>query len=140
MTTAKDTLSGTDVKVWLNGEELGTWTNFEATVTINYQDVQIGYDVDRKAVSWQGDGTISHQATNSISVKLFNELKNNKDKRFVIEGELTKTSTGEKQSERLEGVTFDSLPLSTWAKGEVVENEMAFRFLPSQSTISSLIN
>ena len=138
--TATDVLNGSDVKVWLDGEELGTWTNFEAAVTINYEDVQIGYDVDRKAVSWQGDGSISNQATNSIGAKLFNKLKANKDLRFVVEGEITKLSTGETQFTRLVGCTFDSLPLAVWAKGELWKNEMAFRFLPSSSVVNSLIS
>lgn len=137
--TAKEVLTGTDAKVFLDGEELGTWTNIEATVTINYEDVQIGYDVDRKAVSWQGDLTLNWQATNSMTVELFNKLKNNKDARFTVEAEITSSATGETQSQTLNGVTFDSLPLSTWAKGELVSNELSGRFLPSSSQFPQLI-
>lgn len=137
--TAKEVLTGTDAKVFLDGEELGTWTNIEATVTINYEDVQIGYDVDRKAVSWQGDLTLNWQATNSMTVELFNKLKNNKDARFTVEAEITSSATGETQSQTLNGVTFDSLPLSTWAKGELVTNELSGRFLPSSSQFPQLI-
>ena len=137
--TAKEVLTGTDAKVFLDGEELGTWTNIEATVTINYEDVQIGYDVDRKAVSWQGDLTLNWQATNSMTVELFNKLKNNKDARFTFEAEITSSATGETQSQTLNGVTFDSLPLSTWAKGELVSNELSGRFLPSSSQFPQLI-
>lgn len=137
---ASEVLTGTDVRVWLDGEELGTWTNFEATVTINYEDVQIGADVDRAFLSWQGDGSISHQATNSIGIKLFNKIKASRNKRFVIEGEITKVSTGEVQSMRLTGCSFDSLPLAVWAKGELATNEMQFRFMPSQSIMNQIIN
>lgn len=137
--TAKEVLTGTDAKVFLDGEELGTWTNIEATVTINYEDVQIGYDVDRKAVSWQGDLTLNWQATNSMTVELFNKLKNNKDARFTVEAEITSSATGETQSQTLNGVTFDSLPLSTWAKGELVSNELSGRFIPSSSQFPQLI-
>ena len=137
--TAKEVLTGTDAKVFLDGEELGTWTNIEATVTINYEDVQIGYDVDRKAVSWQGDLTLNWQATNSMTVELFNKLKNNKDARFTVEAEITSSATGETQSQTLNGVTFDSLPLSTWAKGELITNELTGRFLPSSSQFPQLI-
>lgn len=136
--TAESVLVGGTARVFLAGEELGTWTNFEATVTPNYEDVQIGFDVDRKAVSWQGTGSISHQATNSIGVKLFNQLKVNKDRRFVIEADITKSSTGEIQSIRLEGVTFDALPIAVWEKGGLVTNEMAFRFMPSASTFTTI--
>lgn len=129
---AKQALTGTDAKVFLDGEELGTWTNIEATVTINYEDVQIGYDVKRHPVSWQGDGSISWQATNSITANIFNKLRNNKNATFTIEAEITQPSTGLTQMETLNDVTFDSLPLSTWAKGELVANELSFRFAPSE--------
>jgi hypothetical protein len=96
--TAKEVLTGSNAKVFLDGEELGTWSNLEVTVTINYEDVQIGFDVDRKAVSWQGEVTLNWQATNSMTVELFNKLKANKDVRFVIEAEITSDATGETQS------------------------------------------
>lgn len=139
-TTAKDVLTGTDVTVFLEGEEIGTWTRFEARVVVNYEDVQIGMDVDRKAVSWQGDGSLAHQVTNSIGPKLFNKMQANRDARFVIEGEMTKRSTGETQFTSLPGCTFDEYPLAAWGKGELVENEMAFRFLPSQVQNTQLID
>jgi hypothetical protein len=137
--TAKEVLTGSNAKVFLDGEELGTWSNLEVTVTINYEDVQIGFDVDRKAVSWQGEVTLNWQATNSMTVELFNKLKANKDVRFVIEAEITSDATGETQSETINGVTFDSLPLSTWAKGELVTNELSGRFIPSASQFTQLI-
>lgn len=137
--TEKDVLVGSSATVWLDGEELGTWTNIEATITVNYEDVQIGYDVMRKAVSWQGDGSISHQATNSIGVELFNKIKANKDKTFVIECEIVKEGTGETQSMTLNRVTFDSIPLVQWGKGEVVAHEMSFRYAPSTAMANSVI-
>jgi len=139
-TTAKEVLTGSDVTVFLDGEEIGTWTSFEANITINYEDVQIGFDVDQKAVSWTGEGTLSHQATNSLSVKLFNKIKSNKDARFTIEAEMVKPATGETQFISMPDCTFSSLPLATWSKGELVENELEFRFLPSAVQNTQLIN
>ena len=95
---AQDVLTGTDVVVWLDGEEVGVWSALEANVTMNYEDVNIGQDVDRKFVSMQGDGNITFQATNSFTVEMFNKIKNNPDVRFTIEGELTRRSTGEKEA------------------------------------------
>lgn len=138
--TAKDVLTGSDVKVWLDGDEVGTWTTLEATVTINYEDVQIGFDVDRKAVSWQGDGNLNQQATNSFTSKLFDKIKANPDVRFVIEGELTKRSTGETEMHTINGVSFDAIPIATWNKGELVNKEMAFRFTPSSLITTDMID
>lgn len=139
-TQARQVLQGTKAKVFLDGEEIGTWTNFSATVTINYEDVYIGSDVDRKEVSRTGEGSISHQVYNSIGAKLFNKLKSNKDLRFEIEAEITSDSSGETQNMTIPGITFDSIPLANWEKGAVVTSEMAFRFPPSKVQFPQLIS
>lgn len=64
--------------------------SLEANITMNYEDVNIGSDVDRKFVSRQGDGNLKYQATNSMTVEMFNRIKANPDVRFTIEGELTR--------------------------------------------------
>nr|DAH34508.1 MAG TPA: tail tube protein [Bacteriophage sp.] len=137
---AKDVLTGTDVQVWLDGDEVGVWASLEANVTMNYEDVNIGQDVDRKFLSFQGDGSLNYQATNSMTVEMFNKIKNNPDVRFTIEGELTRRSTGGKEAYSIPGVTFDSIPLATWSKNEVVTKEMSFRFPPSQIVTTSTID
>lgn len=137
---AKDVLTGTDVTVWLDGDEVGVWASLEANITINYEDVNIGRDVDRKFLSFQGDGSLNYQATNSLTVEMFNKIKSNPDVRFTIEGELTRGSTGEKEAYSIPGVTFDSIPLATWSKNEVVTKEMSFRFPPSQMVTTSTID
>lgn len=139
-TQAKQVLTGTNARVFLVGKELGFWTSFEATVTINYEDVYVGSDVDRKEVSRTGEGSINHQTINSIGPKLFNMLKNNRDLRFEIEAEITSDATGEVQSMTIPGVTFDSIPLASWEKGGLVENEMSFRFPASKVQFPQLID
>jgi hypothetical protein len=138
--TGADVLKGSNAKVFFDGEEIATFSNIEATITLNYEDVPIGFDVDRTPVSWQGEGTLSHQATNSIGVKLFNKLKASKDLRVTIECEMTKPSTGETQFTSLPNCSLDSIPLVAWGKGELVENEIAFRFLPSEVQNTQLID
>ena len=138
--TAKEVLTGSHATVFLDGEEILTFTNIEITVTPNYEDVQIGFDVDRVPVSWTGEGSLSHQATNSIGARLFNKMKANKDLRVTIEAELTKHSNGDTQFTSLPNCTLDSIPIAAWGKGEVVENEIGFRFLPSQMQNTQLID
>ena len=138
--TAQEVLTGSNATVFVDGEEILTFTNIEITVTPNYEDVQIGFDVDRTPVSWTGEGTLSHQATNSISARLFNKMKANKDLRVTIEAEMTKPATGETQFTSLPNCTLDSFPIAAWGKGELVENEISFRFLPSQMQNTQLID
>lgn len=137
---AKQVLVGTNARVFLAGDELGFWTDFSVTITPNYEDVYVGSDVDRTDVSWTGEGSISHQVTNSIGPKLYNKLKANRGLRFEIEAEIVSDDTGEVQSMTIPGVTFDSIPLANWAKGSVVTGEMSFRFPASKIQFPQLID
>ena len=138
-TNAQGVLVGTDAKVFLDGEELGTWTECTLTITYDYEDVYIGRDKDRQSTGRQGDGTLNMQATNSMTLKMYNKLLANPNARFTIETELTKPATGETESGTIGGVTFDSLPLQNLSKGALVTKELSFRWMPSQSSFTQLI-
>jgi hypothetical protein len=138
--TVKDILTGSDVKVFFDGEEIATFTSIEATISVNTEDVQIGMDVMAKAVSWQGEGTLNHQATNSIGAQILNKIKANRDVTFTIEAELTKPSTGETQFTSFPNCTITEIPLLAWSKGELVESEIPFRFAPSEVQNTQLID
>lgn len=137
---AQSVLVGTDAKVFLDGEEWGTFTELTTTITYNYDDVYIGRDVDRQATSRQGEGTLNGQSTNSMTIEMYNKLLANPNARFTIETELTKLSTGETEAGTIGGVTFDSLPLQNMSKGELVTKELSFRWMPSQSSFTQLIS
>lgn len=137
---AQNVLVGTDAKVFLNGEEWGTFTECTLTITYDYDDVYIGRDKDRQATGRQGDGTLNGQATNSMTIEMYNTLIANPNARFTIETELTKLATGETEAGTIGGVTFDSLPLQNLVKGELVTKELAFRWMPSQSSFTQLIS
>lgn len=139
-TTAKDVLTGSFARVFFKGNEIATFTNITMTITPNYEDVQIGLDVDRTLVSWTGEGSLTHQATNSIGVELFNEMKATGDLRVTIEAEMTKKSTGETQFTSAPNCTLDSIPIANWSKGELVEYEIGFRFNPSELQTTQLID
>jgi hypothetical protein len=136
---AQSVLVGTDAKVFLDGEELGTWTECTLEVEYGSEDVYIGRDVDRQITSRTGNGTLNFQATNSMTIKMYNKLMANPFARFTIETELTKLSTGETESATIGGVSFESLPLQNMSKGELVTKELSFRWMPSQSSFTQLI-
>ena len=75
-----------------------------------------------------------------MTARMYQSLLANPNQRFSIETELTKLSTGETESATIGGVTFDSLPLQNLAKGELVTKELSFRWLPSQSSFTQLID
>ena len=137
---AQNVLVGTDAKVFLNGEEWGTFTELTLTITYAYDDVYIGRDVDRQATSRTGEGTLNGQATNSMTIQMYNTLLANPNARFTIETELTQLSTGQTESVTVGGITFDELPIQALSKGELVSKELSFRWMPIQSSITQLIN
>ena len=138
--STKTPLTGTDVKVFFEGEEIATFTSIEATITLNTEDYQIGMDVLPHTVSWTGEGTLSHQATNSLGVKILNKIKAKRDVTFTIEAEMTKHSTGETQFTSMPNCTITEIPLIAWSKGELVENKLPFRFPPSEVQNTQLID
>ena len=75
-----------------------------------------------------------------MTAKMYQSLLVNPNQRFSIETELTKPDTGETESATINGVTFDSLPLQNLSKGELVTKELSFRWLPSQSSFTQLID
>jgi hypothetical protein len=75
-----------------------------------------------------------------MTLKMYNDLMANPNARFTIETELTKPATGETESGTIGGVTFDALPLQNLAKGELVTKELSFRWMPSQSSFTQLID
>lgn len=137
---AQNGLVGTDAKVFLNGQEWGTFTELTLTITYDYDDVYIGRDKDRQTTGRQGDGTLNGQATNSMTIEMYNTLLANPNARFTIETELTKLATGETEAGTIGGVTFDSLPLQNLVKGELVTKELSFRWMPSQTSFTQLID
>lgn len=138
---AVETIKATNARVYLAGEEIGFWTSFSASVTINYEDVYVGDDVDRREVSKQGDGSLANQISNSMNVQLFNKIKaGGKNARFTIECEVEKDATGEYQIATIPGVTLDAIPLADWEKGAVAKSDISFRFPPSQVTFSQVIS
>lgn len=141
MSNSRQTLSGSEGSVFLDGSEIAKVTSVEATITFNYEDVYNGSDVDRKKVSQTGTGTISFQQTSSISANLLKKYMGGKEPRFVIEASLEDKDAISDQIESftLNNVSFDSLPIINWQKGSVVTKELPFRFTPTDMQTNSMI-
>ena len=50
-----------------------------------------------------------------------------------------KETKNETEAGTIGGVTFDNLPLQNLAKGELVTKELTFRWMPSQTSFTQLI-
>lgn len=135
--TIDKTLRGSFGKVWLEGQEIGIVESIEASVAVDYSDIYVGFDKDRREVSQSGTGKVSFKPTLSDVTALYKQFRENKSKRFVIEANLADKAAegGQEEGYQFNGVTFDEFPLAGWTKGEVVTKELNFAFPPSQMII-----
>ncbi len=128
MTTVESALRGTYGRVWLEGEEVGILKNITLKAIPNYEDVIVGFTVDRQAVSVQYAGSLTFEAVNSISSELCNKYLKNTNTRFTIECNLSDpVADGKEESYTINGVTFNEFPLADWNKGALVEKTFQFR-------------
>ena len=139
MTMVESALRGTYGRVWLEGEEIGILKSINLRFIPNYEDVIVGFTVDRQAVSIQYAGDLTFCAINSISSELCKKYLKNTNLRFTIECTLCDPSAiGREESYTINGVTFDEFPLANWQKGTLVEK--TFNFRASDIVITDLIS
>lgn len=139
MATVESALRGTYGRVWLEGEEIGILKNINLKVIPNYEDVIVGFTVDRQAVSIQYAGDLTFEAINSISSELCKKYLKNTNLRFTIECNLSDPcAMGKEETYTINGVTFDEFPLANWQKGTLIEK--TFNFRASDVVIVDLIN
>jgi len=128
MTVVESALRGTYGRVWLEGEEIGILKSITLKVVPNYEDVIVGFTVDRQAVSLQYTGSLSFEAVNSISAELCNKYLKNTNTRFTIECNLADpVAGGQEEGYTVNGVTFNEFPLADWQKGSLVNKTFQFR-------------
>jgi hypothetical protein len=135
--TIDQTLRGSFGTVWLDGTEIGILESIEYSVAIDYEDMQVGFDKDRREKSQSGSGKLSYKPTNSNVTKLYKDFTSLKGKRFVVEANLADPSAegGGEEGYQLNGVTFDEYPLINWTPGEVISKELSFSAPPSKMII-----
>lgn len=139
MTMIESALRGTYGRVWLDGVEVALLKNINLTVIPRYEDIIVGFTIDRQAVSVQYTGDLAFEAVNSIPAELFNKYLKNTNARFTIECNLSDpVAGGKEEGYTINGVTFDEFPLANWQKGALIEKR--FRFRASDIEIVDLIN
>lgn len=139
MSVVESALRGTYGRVWLEGEEIGILKGINLVATPNYEDVIVGFTVDRQAVSIQYTGDLTFEAVNSISSELCTKYLKNTNARFTIECNLSDpVANGKEEGYTINGVTFDDFPLANWQKGSLIEK--TFKFRASDIVVVDVIN
>lgn len=138
---AGQALRGTWGRVWIDGEEVGILVSITATITNNYEDIQVGPDVDRSMVSQTGEGSVVFKQVNNLSTSIAERYLGGKDPRFVIEANLKDPAAinGQQEGYTINNVSFDSVPLINWENGTVIQKELPFRFTVSDLQINDQI-
>ena len=126
------TLSGTWAQLWYNGFLIREMNKITAKVTVNREDVQMGFDVDTKITGWKGEGTISLIKAFTRFEDVRTAIGQGKDPRGVIVTKLKDPDATGGQTERWQ---IGNVALSEfgfeWEKGTVVKQEYPFSFTPS---------
>jgi len=129
-------LSGTWAEVWWNGLKILEVNKISVKVTVNREDVQIGFDVDSKATGQKGEGTVSLIKAFTRFEDVRQEVARGHDPRGTIIAKLKDPDATGGQTERYQ---IGNVALSEFGfeyeKGAVVKQEVPFSFTPSDMIV-----
>lgn len=138
----KHVLSGAMGTVKVNGVEWFEATGVNASVTANRSEIQDGMDIDTKVVSQTGEGTLSQSHVYSRGRAEFLRAWNRgEDLRVTLEIRVDDPNAYGKQAEctTIGNVWFNTVQLTSWARGEAGSQEVPFGFTPSSVRMTETI-
>lgn len=141
--TGRNQISGNWGQLWWNGELVYEIQSFEAKVTPNREDVQIGMDVDSKIISLKGEGTMKVKKVFSRGKKkLLDAWRKGEDPRSKFVYKLSDPDTVGRQVEQgvINNVWFNEMTLSQFEMGQKLEEEYTFGFTPSDADFIETID
>lgn len=138
----KDQVSGTWGQFWWNNLLIVEVKQFEAKITANREDVQIGLSMDTKLMSLQGEGTfVLKKVYTRYKKEILTAWKKGEDPRFSFKAKIQDPDTRGKQSESItiDNVWFNELMLLQFEKGTLSEEEFSFGFTPEDADFDDMI-
>ena len=120
------TITGAYGELWLDNEKVLELKSVEAKITAERKDVQLGISVDSKITGLKGEGTIKVFKVYTRGKKILENWVKGKDVRSRIV-----TSIKDPDSLSIDNVWLNSIELSKFERGEIVEEEIPFGFTPS---------
>lgn len=136
----KKTFTGTEGKVWIDGDELAEVDQFSAEVTMSYEEMNfVGhYGTFQRETGWSGEGSLTMKKVNSRALKLFAAaFKRGEAPRLTVVG-LIKNGLKESQRVVLKDCTFDKFSLIDFENKSIVNEELSFKF--SDYDVIDLVN
>lgn len=140
--TGKNQVSGTWGQFWWDGTLIMEIKAFEAKVTTNREEVQVGMSKDSKLTSLSGEGTFAIKKVYTRGKKkILDAWKKGNDPRSTFVAKTKDPDTVNKQSERItiDNVWFNELLLHQFEQGALSEEEFSFGFTPNDASFVDII-
>lgn len=136
------TLSGTWAEVWIDGDLILELSKIEMKVSANREDVQIDMSVDSKITGLKGEFTLGVKKVYSRYAKILEDYNKGIDSRVQIIAKLADPDTVGGQQERYstDNCWFNELPLVSYEKGAIIEEEISGGFTPADMVNLDSIN
>jgi len=124
-------MNGTYGRIWVNGELWAETDTFEATVTINYEDVNFANEggTYKKATGWSGAGTMTIKKIYSrVQRAMAADVRRGIFPRFEIVGKLQDPDALGAERVALHDVTIDSFTLLKFEQKTLGSEVIPFAF------------
>ena len=135
-------VSGSWGQFWYDGVLVMEVKSFEAKVTANREEIQIGMSKDSKLTSLSGEGTYSvYKVYTRGKKKVLEAWKKGKDPRSTLVGKIKDPDSPGGQGERvtIDNVWLNELILLQFEKGTPCEEEYSFGFTPEDASFVDII-
>lgn len=124
-------INGTFGRIWVNNQLWADCKSFEAKVTGEFEDVNIGGSLatHKKYMGWTGEGTIvCHKVDSKITKMLQKAFKTGAMPNIKIVGKLDDPACAGAERIEILDVTFTEFQLMKFATKELGEEEVPFAF------------
>ena len=127
------TLTGTWGEIWVDGVLIAELSKIEVKVSANREDVQLDIDVDSKMTGIKGEFTLTIKKAYTRYNQVLESWKKGVDLRSQI---ITKradpdATNGQQERYSIDNCWYNDLPLVTYEKGGLIEEEATGGFTPS---------
>lgn len=124
-------MNGSYGEAWANGDYLAEVKGLEASLDIEYEDVnrprKLG--VGKKMIGYEGEGTLTFHKVSSRFIKLLSDdLKAGKQTSITVISKLDDPDAKGAERIALKNCTFGDLNLANWEAKEIGEDEISFSF------------
>ena len=128
---ANKQINGTFGSVWVNNEKWLDVDSFEATISLNFEDVNMSGDLGtyKKMTGWSGEGTITVKKVYSRGAALMGEAtKTGIVPDITIVGKLDDPDSYGAERVSIENVTINEFTLLAFEQKTLATEELPFNF------------